>query len=70
MLEYYDNNIYGIYSSPQVSTCTPDWQASLAEEIATVHNPVLPLAKDTGPQFKKDSFVGLVGDSSIIDFNA
>ena len=55
MLEYYDNNIYGIYSSPQVSTCTLDWQASLAEELATVHNPVLPLTKVIGSQFKKDS---------------
>ena len=39
----------------QVSACTPNWQSSLAEELSLVSNPVLPLARDPGSQFRKES---------------
>jgi len=39
----------------QVSACTSDWSASLAEELVLVSNPVLPLAKDPGSQFRRES---------------
>ena len=38
-----------------IESCTQDWRASLATELALVSNPVLPLAPPPGSQFKKDS---------------
>ena len=38
-----------------ISACTDDWKASLAQELALVSNPVLPLAPPPGSQFKKES---------------
>ena len=38
-----------------ITAVTGDWRASLAQELALVANPVLPLAPPPGSQFKKES---------------